>query len=98
MAKQELHFSELEAGRCRNFVVTSLLRFWEPRNVKKGGELLDVDLVVLMERHGIAHPVYTSQGSHKLRVCVGKERARSFWIGKRKQREIVPMTRAGSVQ
>ncbi|KAF3564439.1 hypothetical protein DY000_02012020 [Brassica cretica] len=49
MAKQQLHFSELKAGRCGNFVVTSLLRFWEPRNVKKGGELLDVDLVVLME-------------------------------------------------
>ncbi|KAF2575068.1 hypothetical protein F2Q70_00000983 [Brassica cretica] len=49
MAKQQLHFSELKAGRCGNFVVASLLRFWEPRNVKKGGELLDVDLVVLME-------------------------------------------------
>ncbi|WZZ85731.1 hypothetical protein YC2023_114310 [Brassica napus] len=43
-------FFKLQQRRCRNFVVTSLLRFWEPRNVKKGGELLDVDLVVLMER------------------------------------------------
>ncbi|CAG7893509.1 unnamed protein product [Brassica rapa] len=44
---------------------------------------MDVDLVVLMERHGIAHPIYTSQGSQNLRVCVRKDCAkRSCWIGK----------------
>ncbi|KAF3510659.1 hypothetical protein F2Q69_00008244, partial [Brassica cretica] len=30
-------------------VAKKQLRFWEARNVKKGGELMDVDLVVLME-------------------------------------------------
>ena len=34
-------------GRCRNFFVTRLLRFWEACNVKKGGELMGIDLVLL---------------------------------------------------
>ncbi|WZY70459.1 hypothetical protein YC2023_002699 [Brassica napus] len=38
---------------------------------------------LLSYRHGIAHPIYTSQGSQNLRVCVRKECAkRSCWIGK----------------
>ncbi|KAF2537343.1 hypothetical protein F2Q68_00021552 [Brassica cretica] len=28
---------DLKAGRCRKTVVTRVLRFWEARNVKKGG-------------------------------------------------------------
>ncbi|WZZ71082.1 hypothetical protein YC2023_082452 [Brassica napus] len=30
---------DLKAGRCRKTVVTRVLRFWEARNVKKGGDL-----------------------------------------------------------
>ncbi|CAN6863995.1 unnamed protein product [Brassica oleracea] len=69
MAKQQLHFSELKAGRCRYFVVTSLLRLWEPRNVKKGGELLDVDLVVLMERK-LSNFLFSILGCYSNRCCI----------------------------
>lgn len=31
-------------------VVTSLLRFWEARNVKKSGELMSVDFMLLNEK------------------------------------------------
>ncbi|KAL0885357.1 hypothetical protein Bca101_009339 [Brassica carinata] len=33
----EIHLSELKAGQCRQRVEARLLRFWESRNVKKGG-------------------------------------------------------------
>ncbi|WZZ89215.1 hypothetical protein YC2023_117794 [Brassica napus] len=31
---------DLKAGQCRKTVVTRVLRFWEARNVKKGGDLM----------------------------------------------------------
>ncbi|KAG5378944.1 hypothetical protein IGI04_026786, partial [Brassica rapa subsp. trilocularis] len=46
----QLHFSDLKAGRLDDRVVTSLLRFWEARNVKKSGELMSVDFMLLNEK------------------------------------------------
>ncbi|CAN7136078.1 unnamed protein product [Brassica rapa subsp. narinosa] len=43
----EIHFSKLRAGGCRQRVATRLLRFWKARNVKKGGKLMGVDLLLL---------------------------------------------------
>ncbi|WZY83269.1 hypothetical protein YC2023_029653 [Brassica napus] len=31
-------FSDLKSGRCSSVVEARLLRFWEARNVKRGGE------------------------------------------------------------
>ncbi|KAF3495753.1 hypothetical protein DY000_02052496 [Brassica cretica] len=41
---------DLKAGRLEYRVVTSLLRFWEARNVKKFGELMSVDFMFLNEK------------------------------------------------
>ncbi|KAG5400266.1 hypothetical protein IGI04_014873, partial [Brassica rapa subsp. trilocularis] len=43
----EIDFSKLRAGGCRQRVATRLLRFWKARNVKKGGKLMGVDLLLL---------------------------------------------------
>ncbi|KAH0929150.1 hypothetical protein HID58_014877 [Brassica napus] len=43
----EIHFSELRAGGCRQRVATRLPRFWKAQNVKKGGKLMGVDLLLL---------------------------------------------------
>ncbi|WZZ59757.1 hypothetical protein YC2023_059864 [Brassica napus] len=34
MVITQLRFSDFKAGRCKDTVVTDLLRFWESRNVK----------------------------------------------------------------
>ena len=47
MVNQLLYFSELKAGWCRQSVVTRNFHFWESRNVKKGGELMGVDLLLV---------------------------------------------------
>ena len=50
MAITQLHFSDLKSGRLEDRVVTSLLRFWEARNIKKSGELMSVDFIFLNEK------------------------------------------------
>ena len=47
MATSLIHFTELKAGCCRENVQTRLLRFWEVKNVKKGSELMCVDMVLI---------------------------------------------------
>ncbi|CAH8306070.1 unnamed protein product [Eruca vesicaria subsp. sativa] len=41
--------ADLKAGICFNAVEVRLLRFWEARNVRKGGELKSVDLLFVDE-------------------------------------------------
>ncbi|WZZ73366.1 hypothetical protein YC2023_084736 [Brassica napus] len=47
MANQLLYFSELKDGWCMQSVVTRNFHFWEPLNVKKGGKLMGVDLLLV---------------------------------------------------
>lgn len=42
-----IHLSELKAGQCRQSVEARLLRFWESWNVKKGGELMGFDMLLV---------------------------------------------------
>ncbi|KAH0888289.1 hypothetical protein HID58_050718, partial [Brassica napus] len=35
------------SGKCSSFVEARLLRFWEARNVKKGGELMWIDMLLV---------------------------------------------------
>ncbi|KAH0942775.1 hypothetical protein HID58_002412 [Brassica napus] len=44
-------FPDLKSGRCSSVVEARLLRFWEARNVKRGGELMSADLL-FMEVNG----------------------------------------------
>ncbi|XP_013713774.1 uncharacterized protein LOC106417529 [Brassica napus] len=46
MAK--VFFSDLKTGRCSSVVEARLLRFWEARNVKRGGELMWMDLLMVL--------------------------------------------------
>ncbi|XP_013633187.1 PREDICTED: uncharacterized protein LOC106338849 [Brassica oleracea var. oleracea] len=45
MAK--VFFSDLKSGRCSSVVEARLLRFWEARNVKRGGELMWMDVLMV---------------------------------------------------
>lgn len=47
MANTRVFFSDLKSGRCSSFVEARLLRFWEARNIKRGGELMWVDILFL---------------------------------------------------
>ncbi|KAL0695592.1 hypothetical protein Bca4012_062772 [Brassica carinata] len=46
MANSKVFFYDLKCGRCSSVVEARLLRFWEARNVKRGGELIYVDWTV----------------------------------------------------
>ncbi|KAL0865990.1 hypothetical protein Bca101_045108 [Brassica carinata] len=43
----QVHFSDLKAVGCRYTVQAILLCFWEAQNVKKGSELLGVDMLLI---------------------------------------------------
>lgn len=42
--------SVFKDGRHKKTIVTRRLRFWEARNVKKGGELMGVDMVSVEQK------------------------------------------------
>ncbi|KAL0826959.1 hypothetical protein Bca101_050636 [Brassica carinata] len=42
MANTFILLADLKAGRCSNTADIRLLRFWEARNVRKGGELMSL--------------------------------------------------------
>ncbi|XP_056860115.1 uncharacterized protein LOC108841222 [Raphanus sativus] len=47
MAITKVFFSDLRAGRCSSVVEARLLRFWEAKNVKRDGELMWMDLLIV---------------------------------------------------
>ncbi|KAG2286785.1 hypothetical protein Bca52824_046389 [Brassica carinata] len=47
MAMAKVFFSDLKSGRCSSVVEARLLRFWEARNVKRGGELMWMDVLMV---------------------------------------------------
>ena len=47
MANVLVFLSDLQAGRSSSTVEVRLLRFWEARNVRRGGELMGVDMLLL---------------------------------------------------
>lgn len=40
MSNSKVFFSDLKSGMCSSTVEARLLRFWEAKNVKRGGELM----------------------------------------------------------
>ncbi|CDY68162.1 BnaCnng57810D [Brassica napus] len=42
MANPQVLLADLNAGRCSNVAEVRLLRYWEARNVRKGGELMNI--------------------------------------------------------
>ncbi|CAG7876677.1 unnamed protein product [Brassica rapa] len=47
MANVLVFLSDLQTGRSSSTVQFRLLRFWEARNVRRGGELMGVDMLLL---------------------------------------------------
>ncbi|KAG5407197.1 hypothetical protein IGI04_013316 [Brassica rapa subsp. trilocularis] len=47
MAISRVFFSDLKSGKCSGVVEARLLQFWEARNVKRGGELMWVDMLLV---------------------------------------------------
>ncbi|CAN7118990.1 unnamed protein product [Brassica rapa subsp. narinosa] len=47
MAISRVFFSDLKSGKCSSVAEARLLRFWEARNVKRGGELMWVDMLLM---------------------------------------------------
>lgn len=47
MAMTRVFFSDLMSGRCSFVVEGRLLRFWEAKNVKIGGDLMWMDLLMV---------------------------------------------------
>ncbi|KAG2267121.1 hypothetical protein Bca52824_074200 [Brassica carinata] len=47
MAISRVFLSDLKLGKCSSVVEARLLRFWEARNVKRGGELMWVDMLLM---------------------------------------------------
>ncbi|CAF2318288.1 unnamed protein product [Brassica rapa subsp. narinosa] len=43
----KVFFSDLKTGRFSSVVEARLLRFWEAKNVKRGGELMWMDLLMV---------------------------------------------------
>ena len=49
MANSYTFLANLRAGRCSNTAEVRLLRFWEARNINKGGELMSIELLLIDE-------------------------------------------------
>ncbi|CAH8348580.1 unnamed protein product [Eruca vesicaria subsp. sativa] len=47
MAMSRVFFSDLKSGRCSSTVEVHLLRFWEARNPRRGGELMWIDILMV---------------------------------------------------
>ncbi|XP_048597089.1 uncharacterized protein LOC106371438 isoform X5 [Brassica napus] len=47
MSTPRVFFSDLKSGKCSSAVEARLLRFWEAKNVKRGGELMWVDMILI---------------------------------------------------
>ncbi|KAF3591750.1 hypothetical protein DY000_02020219 [Brassica cretica] len=55
--KYVIFFSDLKSGKCSSVVEARLLRFWEARNVKRGGELMWVDMLLMDVNVSLILPV-----------------------------------------
>lgn len=42
--------ADLKYGRCSTTAEVRILRFWEARNIKRGGELMGVDMLLINEQ------------------------------------------------
>lgn len=59
MESSVICFSDLKAGRTSQKIAARLLRYWEARNVKKGGELMGLDMLLLDEKVTLNEPFPT---------------------------------------
>ncbi|WZZ42293.1 hypothetical protein YC2023_038552 [Brassica napus] len=56
MANSYTLLANLRAGRCSNTAEVRLLRFWEARNINKGGELMSIEMLLIDEAVSVLPP------------------------------------------
>ncbi|CAH8331012.1 unnamed protein product [Eruca vesicaria subsp. sativa] len=49
MVTYSIHLADLKVMRCSNTTEVHLLRFWEARNVRKDGEFMSLDMLLIDE-------------------------------------------------
>ena len=62
MANSYTVLANLRAGRCSNTAEVRLLRFWDAKNINKGGALMSVEMLLIDEHVSIF-----------LKICVNFE-------------------------
>lgn len=60
MSSSYVLLPNLRPGRSSNTAEVRLLRFWEARNVRKGGEVMSVDMLLLDEQSTLIHGIINS--------------------------------------
>ncbi|KAL0740519.1 hypothetical protein Bca4012_082032 [Brassica carinata] len=63
MANNLVFLSDLQDGCSFSSVQVRLLRFWEARNVRRGGELMGVDMLLLDSQVEQMHKIFKLCGS-----------------------------------
>ncbi|KAF2559494.1 hypothetical protein F2Q68_00015979 [Brassica cretica] len=81
MANSYTLLADLRAGRCSNTAEVRLLRFWEARNTKKGGELMSVDMLFVDEQSTLIHGTVNTSRSQTAGRCSNTAEVRllRFW-------------------
>ncbi|XP_013583329.1 PREDICTED: uncharacterized protein LOC106292272 [Brassica oleracea var. oleracea] len=59
--------ANLRAGRCSNTVEVRLLRFWEARNINKGGELMSIEMLLIDEADTLVQGCVSAVHQRKFR-------------------------------
>lgn len=67
MANSYTLLADLKTGRCSNTAEVRLLRFWEARNTKKGGELMSLDMLFLDEQSTLIQRTMSATRRHTYR-------------------------------
>ncbi|KAJ0265510.1 hypothetical protein HA466_0017840 [Hirschfeldia incana] len=78
MANTRVFFSDLKAGRCSSVVEARLLRFWEAKNVKRGGEVMWMDLL-MVDVNSDFIPLFSSKAPTRSTVTNGKSTRKRFF-------------------
>ncbi|CAN7019915.1 unnamed protein product [Brassica rapa subsp. trilocularis] len=61
MANALVFLSDLQRGRSSSTLQVRLLRFWDPRNVGRGGDLMGVDMLLLDSQVNTFFTPYTAR-------------------------------------
>ncbi|KAH0935385.1 hypothetical protein HID58_012502 [Brassica napus] len=72
MANSYTLLANLRAGRCSNTAEVHLLRFWETRNINKGGELMSIEMLLIDEADTLVQGCVSAVHQRKFRERLAK--------------------------
>ncbi|CAN6876937.1 unnamed protein product [Brassica oleracea] len=67
MANSYTLLANLRVGRCSNTAEVRLLRFWEARNINKGGELMSIEMLLIDEADTLVQGCVSAVHQRKFR-------------------------------